>query len=49
MKDCFYLFPKKALKGFKTKYYYKLKELEALMSINTNNIINYSGTPAPRP
>ena len=24
-KDCFYLFPKKAPKGFKTKYYYKPK------------------------
>ena len=25
-RDCFYLFPEKALKGFKTKYYYELKE-----------------------
>ena len=37
IKDCFYLFPKKAPKGFKTKYYYKLKDQEALVSINTSD------------
>ena len=35
------MFLEKALKGFKTKYYYELKELEALVSINTSNIISY--------
>jgi hypothetical protein len=40
-KDYFYLFPKKALKGFKTKYYYKLSQ-EALISINTSDTINPS-------
>ena len=38
IKACFYLFPKKALKGFKTKHYYEPKDQEALMSINTSNI-----------
>ena len=37
-KDCFYLFPKKALKGFKTKHYYEPKDQEALVSINTSDI-----------
>ena len=36
-KDCFYLFPEKALKGFKTKHNYKLKDQEALVSINTSD------------
>ena len=39
-KDYFYLFPKKALKGFKTKHNYKLKNQEqedALVSINTSD------------
>ena len=37
IKDCFYLFPKKTLKGFKTKYNYKPKDQEALISINTSD------------
>jgi len=36
IKDCFYLFPEKALKGFKTKHYYELNQ-EALVSINTSD------------
>jgi len=36
-KDCFYLFPKKAPKGFKTKHQYEPKPQEALVSINTSN------------
>jgi hypothetical protein len=32
-----YLFPEKALKGFKTKHNYELKDQEALVSINTND------------
>ena len=38
IKDCFYLFPKKAPKGFKTRHYYKPKDQEALVSINTSDI-----------
>ena len=38
MKDCFYLFPKKAPKGFKTKHHYEPKDQEALLSINTSDI-----------
>ena len=37
-KDCFYLFPKKTLKGF--KYYFEPKDQEALVSINTSNTIS---------
>jgi len=36
-KDCFYLFPKKAPKGFKTKHQYEPKPQEALVSINTSD------------
>jgi len=41
-KDCFYLFPKKAPKGFKTKHYHyhEPKDQEALVSINTSNTIS---------
>ena len=35
-KDCFYLFPEKAPKGFKTKHYYEPNQ-EALVSINTSD------------
>ena len=36
-KDCFYLFPEKAPKGFKTKHQYEPKPQEALVSINTSD------------
>jgi hypothetical protein len=36
-KDCFYLFPEKAPKGFKTKHHYEPKAQEALVSINTSD------------
>ena len=36
-KDCFYLFPEKAPKGFKTKRHYEPKDQEALVSINTSD------------
>ena len=36
-KDCFYLFPKKVLKDFKTKHNYELKDQETLVSINTSD------------
>ena len=36
-KDCFYLFPEKAPKGFKTKHHYEPKDQEALVSINTSD------------
>jgi hypothetical protein len=36
-KDCFYLFPEKAPKGFKTKHNYEPKDQEALVSINTSD------------
>jgi len=42
-KDCFYLFPEKAPKGFKTKHYYEPKDQyqeEALVSINTSDTIS---------
>ena len=36
-KDCFYLFPEKALKDFKTKHNYEPKDQEAFVSINTSD------------
>jgi hypothetical protein len=42
-KDCFYLFPEKAPKGFKTKQHYESKNQEqedALVSINTSDTIS---------
>ena len=41
-KDCFYLFPEKAPRGFKTKHKYndEPKDQEALVSINTSDTIS---------
>ena len=39
-KDCFYLFPEKAPKGFKTKHFYEPKGEEALVSIDTGDVIS---------